>query len=168
MTTETTVVQTRLPIFMWEALKDSFYEFDAQFLRDVAPLVGVPVTELKAKILGARGALTNTVVLASDTAWWERELCPLFVCTGNVWRGCGQPREPHGTCARHQFWKMMRDPHVCERADLTEPLRLPKSWRGENVWVSPTTNDACREDGEIIKGLRICAKSGILLEEPAD
>jgi hypothetical protein len=164
---ETNTVQTRIPLHLWDALKDTFYEHDQQFLRDVAPLLNVPVAELKQKILGARGALTNICVLASDEAWWERELCPLYVRTdGAVWRRCGQPREAHGTCCRHQFWDVLKDPNVRRYADIRTKVgcvRRPVRWEGRIVWVSDAGDVYCSDTGDIIPDLRICPKSGMVL-----
>ena len=174
----TTTVQTRLPTFLWESLQTTFFEHDQRFIHDIATILNIPPTELKRKILGARAPLTNTVVVASDTAWWERELCPLYVrrVEGEgandakiVWHPCGHPCEAHGACARHRFWEMMRDPNVKHRKDVLKTRgitkRLPKRWKDEIVWVGPA-GDAIHEDGTPVEGLRICQKSGILLEEP--
>ena len=171
---ETQTVQTRIPLHLWDALKDTFYEHDQQFLRDVAPLLNVSVAELKQKILGARGALTNICVLANDEAWWERELCPLYVRGGTegkegsgVWRRCGHPREAHGVCSRHQFWETLKDPNVRRYADIRAKVgcvRRAVRWEGRVVWVGPTGDVYCSDTGKIIPHLRICPTSLMVLD----
>lgn len=165
-------IQTRLPSFLWESLQDVFYEHDAQFLRDVAPLVGVSVTELKKTILGTMGQRQTIMVSKQGgDAWWEGQLCPLLVrndATGH-WCPCGHFREAHGFCSTHRNFRTPT-PSLRHREDLCfrgMTSRKPVRWNETVVWID---KDGYAVDGEghLVKGLQICPTSGILLRRPED
>lgn len=158
--------QTRIPVFLWEALKDTFNEHDQQFLRDVAPFVGVSVAELRKTIFGLRNPLT-TVAVNTHAAWWEGTHCPVRIKTDQgIWRLCGEFREAHGYCCRHRGFRPTR---LSRRVD--DPFfsniskRVPRKWNGEVVWVGPD-NSVIDGEGQILEGLHICYTSGVLLAMP--
>jgi hypothetical protein len=154
-------IQTRIPCFLWDALQDVFYQQDYEFLREVSKLTRVPLPELKRTLLGARGALT-TISVAKTANWWEGEQCPMMVRTSlGLWKPCGFWREAHGACCNHR----QTSATVKHRDDTyfkSLPKRNPIKWEGEIVWVSET-GDVVRENGEPVKGLRICWKSAMIL-----
>jgi hypothetical protein len=162
---------TRIPAFLWDALQDVLYEQDHEFLRMVAPHIGVSLSELKRTLLGARGQRT-TVAIADTALWWEGELCPmrdLCVETG-VWKSCGRFREAHGLCGDHRCYatakstasatakaataKHKHDPYF---AGLIQ--RTPWRYNGDIVWVGP--DDVLDAEGRLIPGLQI--RQGVLV-----
>jgi hypothetical protein len=163
-------VQTRLPAFLWDALQDVFYEHDVQFLRDVAPLVGVSVTELKKTILGTMGQRQTVMVSKQGgDAWWEGQLCPLRVRNEETahWRPCGHFREAHGFCSEHRTYKQptssLRHREDPEFQSLAS--RKPVRWNDSTVWVD-AEGWAVDGEGRAVEGLQICPLSGILLKRP--
>jgi hypothetical protein len=155
-------VQTRIPAFLWDALKDVFYEQDVAFLKALAPHIQVPLAELKRTLLGARGQLT-TIHVGNTDAWWETELCPLRVRDGRgIWRQCGQYCEATGFCRKHRhFWQATADlKHKDDPWFQKVCRRVPVRYEGEIVWVAED-GSVLREDGRVIKGIGICAKTGI-------
>jgi hypothetical protein len=156
------ILQTRIPAFLWNALQDVFYEQDVTFLKSLAPHIGIPINELKRTILGTRGAMT-TIHVGNTDAWWETQLCPLMCRDGaGIWRQCGRYREGMGFCRLHQdFWEPTatlkhRDDPWFQRIIR----RVPWRYEGEIVWVS-TMGDAIYEDGTPLEGVLICPQSGI-------
>jgi hypothetical protein len=162
--------QTRVPVFLWEALKDTFNEHDQQFLRDIAPLVGVSVADLRKTIFGMRNPLT-TVAINTQPAWWEGTHCPVRMKTPQgIWKLCGEFCEAHGFCCKHRGFRLSNTSQPTARL-ASDPFftriakRVPYKWEGEVVWVG--------EDGSVldtnncvIEGLNICYETGILLEAP--
>ena len=166
---ETKTVETRIPAFLWESLKDVFYEQDAEFLRIIAPHIGAPLSDIRKAIFGARGERTTIAVAESD-AWWEGECCPLRVrdaATG-FWRSCGNLREAHGVCGDHKGWRGPRSDvrHQNDTYFRWIDQRTPWRFNGQTVWVG-RRGDMVREDGTRISNMILL--DGVLRhgEEPA-
>lgn len=163
-------IQTRLPAFLWESLQDVFYEQDVRFLRDIAPLVGVSVAELKKAVLGTMGQRQTIMVSKQGgDAWWEGQLCPLLVRNDETahWCPCGHFREAHGFCSTHKQFRTPtsslrhRDDPFIRRLASRKPVR----WNETVVWVNKE-GWAVDGEGRPVEGLQICPQSGILLQRP--
>ncbi len=163
-------IQTRIPAFLWESLQDTLYQHDYQFLRDISPILGIPLADLKRTVLGTRGVKTTVAVLGQSDQWWEGQMCSYWVKSPlGVWKPCGEFREAHGGCCQHKHVPKSSSLHIRHREDpylKTLPRLLPKKWKGEVVWVSPS-NEVFYEDGTPILGFTICSTSGIVLSLPS-
>jgi hypothetical protein len=164
---QTKTVETRIPAFLWESLKDVFYEQDNDFLRLIAPHIGVSHSEIRKAIFGARGERTTIAVAESD-AWWEGECCPIRVrspITG-FWRSCGNLREAHGFCGEHRGFKGARSDvrHQNDTYFRWIEHRRPARYDGETVWVGRRGDVVC-EDGSRIPNIAI--RDGVVYEGEA-
>ena len=134
MTLEQT--KQRIPAALWASLSDVCYQQDVKFLQDVSKILGIPSSDIRRRILGARGE--ETIVLVEKEPWWETTNCTLTVCDkGGMWRRCSNLAETNTYCWDHRKFTKASD--TIRRHDdpyLNElPKRYPIRCMGEIVWV---------------------------------
>ncbi len=145
----------RLPAGLWESLQTTCYRHDLKFIQDAARLLGVPVGDLKKRVLGTRGI--PVAVTVSNSPWWEGKMCPIMECDdGGMWRQCGALCEAHGTCWDHRTYKR----NTCKYKLVGDPYfeTLEKRWPMTLVeeLVCVTDDGLVYDDaGELKEGLRI-------------
>ena len=126
----------RIPASLWASLTDVCYQQDMKFLQDVSRILGIPSSDIRRRILGARGE--ETMVLVEKESWWETTNCTLLVCgKGGMWRRCSNLAETNTYCWDHRKFtnasntiRRHDDPHFREIAK-----RYPIRIGGEIVWV---------------------------------
>jgi tellurite resistance-related uncharacterized protein len=128
-----------MPVGLLDHIQTICARQDQQFITDVAQILGLPVADMRRKILGVLG--TPTLVCTESNPWWVETQCPVMVLSRHtsMWSRCGNMCEAHGTCNRHRVKKtpVYTDPRFAEMETRT-PFRLD----GELYWVA--------EDGSVL------------------
>lgn len=128
----------RMPVGVHEHIQAICARQDQQFIHDVAKILGVPVNEMRRKVLGVLGA--PTLVIADASPWWVNTQCPIMKLTdGGMWIRCCNMSEAHGTCWRHRFTK---GPLFHEKQFSELMKRTPFRYDNEMYWVA--------EDGSVL------------------
>ena len=144
MSTITTETQ-RIPALLWESLQDTCYQHDQKFVADVSRILGIPAAEVKKKVLGTRGVLTNVTV--EHGPWWTGLQCAMVERKESLWTRCGSYCDSGDTCMKHRHarhaWNLRRydDPYFAEMT-----IRQPIQVDGVVYWVSDA-GDACKYTG---------------------
>ena len=144
----------RIPAALLESLQEVCYRQDVQFLREVSKLIGVPVAELKQRILGKNTGFPTTM-LVEEGPWWEGTQCIAMEQKGSLWFRCSSYAESGSQCWMHRRPMMTyNDPMF-----TTLPQYTPARIEGRVVWVDKD-GLVYNEFGEILKGWLIDLTNG--------
>jgi hypothetical protein len=142
----TTVSQTRrIPAALLESLQEVCYRQDVQFLQEVSRVIGVPVADLKKRIIGINTGFPTTV-LVEEGPWWEGTQCVAMEKNGSLWARCGSYADSGNQCWTHRRpMRLYNDPWFASLPEY-KPARI----EGRAVWVDKD-GLVYNEFGEILK-----------------
>ena len=145
-TTVITSQQTRrIPAALLESLQEVCYRQDVQFLQEVSKLIGVPVSELKQRVIGKNTGFP-TAVLTEEGPWWEGTQCIAMEKKGSLWFRCSSYADSGSQCWLHRRPMFTyNDPMFTVLPQYT-PARI----EGRIVWVDKE-GLVYNEFGEILK-----------------
>jgi len=147
-------VSHRIPALLWESLQDLCFKQDRQFVQDVSRIIGVPVDDIRKRVLGVRG--TKTAVLVEEGPYWAKKQCCGMVHEDVFWKRCGFVSEANGFCWTHQDPAPLRydDPSFA-----TLPTLSPYRLEGAVVWVRKD-GTVYTETGDVLKDWTIDISNG--------
>ena len=118
-----------IPAGLWDGLQEICFRHDQRFVQDVARILGVPVIDIKRKVLGTRGV--PTIIPEAEGPWWIGGCCPIMERSGYLWKRCMAPMEGHGACWGHIEGGVRFDDEQFAGIDKRVPFR----YLGEVYWV---------------------------------
>ena len=120
----------RLPVGLLDSLKTHCYNIDRRFISSVSRITGIPVENLRKRIVGS-GA--QVPVFVEKEPWWASTQCASMEVEGVLWRRCGAVSESNEYCWKHRDGKTARyDAAQFHKQKLLKPYRL----NGSVVWVA--------------------------------
>ena len=159
-TLEVISTPTRVPAGLWESLQEICWRHDNKFIEDASRILNIPASEIKRKVLGARGVVS--AVVSTGGTWYDGTQCPIMMpACGEMWRRCAEPAEFNGYCCIHMKGKGMRydNPYFSELM-----VRHPWKLEGMLVWVG-TDKSVMNTSGEILKDIRIDITNGVCYDD---
>lgn len=143
----------RIPAALWESLQEVCARHDQQFLQEVSRFLGVPVSELKRRVLGTRGVATTVVV--QESPWWYGTCCAAMEKKGIFWMRCGAAAEADGQCWAHRRNTTRYDDHDISSLPTYTSVRI----EGQTMWVDKEGR-AYNQFGNILKDWLIDISNG--------